>query len=317
MKRNPSRTSSRLKVVIAVAGFIGWACQLHATFSLGDAGNYAVMYEGNGGQQLQINNGPGPGGLAVNGDIGIGGTGRLQLSGPLIINGDVNFSSLTANDNGPYSGNIVLNGSINANQSSVSSDLTYLNNLSSSLGGESGTSVTIGGMTSQTIDASSGTLDANGNRVFSVTSFSSFTTGDTLIINGTANQFVVINVPDAGGINAQFDGSIKLTGGITANQVLFNILGGMALTGGQTLAFSANGNTESGTFLDPNGDISLNSVVINGHVYGGDTHDYAIVSGAEINVTPVPEPTTIIGSAMLLFPLGASLLKIGARRGMA
>ena len=69
-------------------------------FSLGDAANYAVLYEGHNGNQLQINNGPGPGGLAVTGNIGIGGTGSLGLSGPVTIDAYVNFAG-TANSTSP------------------------------------------------------------------------------------------------------------------------------------------------------------------------------------------------------------------------
>ena len=41
-------------------------------FSLGDAANYGILYEGNGGKTLAAN------GFNVAGNIGIGGTGVLQ-----------------------------------------------------------------------------------------------------------------------------------------------------------------------------------------------------------------------------------------------
>jgi hypothetical protein len=46
----------------------------HASFSLGDADNYAVLYEGTGGHNLSFNNG------TINGNIGLG-----DPSGPLTI----------------------------------------------------------------------------------------------------------------------------------------------------------------------------------------------------------------------------------------
>jgi hypothetical protein len=71
---------------------------------------------------------------------------------------------------------------------------------------------------------------------------------------------------------------------------------------GNSLTISTNGATETGTFLDPNGMISMNHSVLNGRLFGGDTHDDQIVSGANISA-PVPEPSTLV-----LAGLGASLL---------
>jgi hypothetical protein len=63
------------------------------------------------------------------------------------------------------------------------------------------------------INASSGVLDTNGNRVFTATINSNFTAGTTFTITGTASQHVVINIPSTGGHG--FDGSIVHAGGIT------------------------------------------------------------------------------------------------------
>ncbi len=146
------------------------ASAVHANgFTLEDAANYAVLFQGGGNNQLGINNGAGLDGLAaVNGNIGIDNTspnnGKLQLSGPLVLDGNVNFAGSFVqgtNDNGPYSGNITVNGVISGNHSSVHADMLYLNNLSTTLGGETGTNVTITG--NQTINASSGIVDASGD----------------------------------------------------------------------------------------------------------------------------------------------------------
>jgi hypothetical protein len=83
-----------------------------------------------------------------------------------------------------------------------------------------------------------------------------------------------------------FNGSIVLAGGITSDQVLFNITGG-------DLTINTNGATTMGTFLDPNGSISMNHSVLDGRLFGGDSHNMQIVSGANIIAPPsaVPEPT--------------------------
>jgi hypothetical protein len=264
-----------------------------AQFSLGQADNYAVLFEGAGsGNKLNVNNGPGPGGLAVNGNIGIGGAGALQLSGPLTINGNVDFAN-TVVDNGPYSGNIVVNGSISGGSSAAQLALTTINNLSTTLGAETGTglSINLNNLQSQTVNATDGTQDSGHNYVFTLSSLT-FNNGATLTINGASSQYVVINVTAN---NPQFGGTIGLTGGITSDHVLFNVTGT-----GSTLQISANGATETGTFLDPNGTVSINHSVLDGRLFGGDSHDMSVVSGGYVDAPAVPEPTPIIAGIALL-----------------
>ena len=56
-----------------------------AGFVLGDAANFAVLYEGNGGNTLNFNN------STITGNIGIGGTGKMAVSGPGTITGNIEF----------------------------------------------------------------------------------------------------------------------------------------------------------------------------------------------------------------------------------
>jgi hypothetical protein len=109
-----------------------------------------------------------------------------------------------------------------------------------------------------------------------------------LTINGSASDYVVINVTDS---NPAFNGSIVLTGGITSDQVLFNMFGGNygTHTGGPTLTISPNGQTTTGIFLDPNGSMQINHGILNGRFFGGDVANQQLVSGASI-FAPVPEP---------------------------
>src|SRR5690349_3110315 len=51
------------------------------------ASQYAVLYEGPGGHNLSISN------VTVNGSIGVGGTGKVQFSGPGTITGRLDFSA--------------------------------------------------------------------------------------------------------------------------------------------------------------------------------------------------------------------------------
>jgi hypothetical protein len=282
-------------------------------FALGDSANYAVIFQGGGNNQLNINNGPGLNGLAVNGNIGIDNTspnnGKLQLSGPLLLNSNVDFAGAYTQgtqDNGPYSGNIQVNGTISGGHANVHTDMLYLNNLSTTLGGEAGTSVALN--TGATINGASGVLDGFGNRVFTVSGINA--PNGTLTVNGDGISKVVFNISAAADGNFHFN-SVVLGGGLTSDDVLFNFFGGTAatLSGGPTLDINSNGDTLFGTFLDPYGTISDTHSVLNGRLFGGDTHNMQVVSGALINAPSVPDN----GSTVML--LGLAFVGLGCVGG--
>lgn len=304
-----TRFSSILLPTVAFIATVGAARQADASYSLGAADNYALLFEGGGtGNTLNQNQGN------INGNIGIGGTGKFAATGPGILTGNINFA---AGNTGQYSiNNTTLNGSVNYSDSEVSSALNTVNALSSTLGGEAGTSISVNlnNTQSQTINASSGTLDGSGNRMFTMTSFQ-FNNGATLNINGSASDYIVINFPVADVNNPSFGGQITLTGGITSDHLLFNFTGGSNLSGGPSLTINANGAVEDGTFLDPNGVISLNHTTLDGRLFGGDSHDMQVVSGDYVNApASVPEPSTVFAGALMLLPLGAGAIKMIKRR---
>src|SRR5882724_11618508 len=113
--------------------------QANAGFSLGDASHYAVLYEGSGTHNLQINSSP-VNGSTILGDIGLGnlsnGFPTAQFNNPAVINGNINFSS-----NISISANAVIDGTTNAHVSQVNTDLIALNSLSATLGGEAGSAL--------------------------------------------------------------------------------------------------------------------------------------------------------------------------------
>ena len=289
-------------MVVALTFFLAVTPSVNAIYNLGDGTDFAVLFEGAGNNHLAFNNG------TISGNIGMGGpsgstTAQLQLSGGAantIIDGNVLFGgavNVAGTAGVDYS--ITAGHTISGNNAIVQPALNNLNTLSTTLGGETGTSLAInianGG--NQTVSAASGTLDGSGNRVFTVSSMS-FVNGATLTINGSASDYVVLDF----GASASFGGTIKLTGGITSDHVLFNLTGGSALSGGPTLTISANGATLTGTFLDPNGTIQINHSVLDGRIFGGDTHDEMVVSGASI-YAPVPEPcaSTLAALGLLAF----------------
>jgi hypothetical protein len=268
-----------------------------AGFSLGAASNYAVLYEGNGGHQLNFSQNSG-----VTGNVGVGGTGQVGGvdANTLTIIGSLDFanSSGTCANCTPTS---VPNGP-HYNVAAVAQALSDLHQLNHNLGLESGTNVAINGGGS--VNASSGMLDATGNRVFNVTGVN-FPNG-TFTVNGGVNDFVVFNVTSS----ANFHGIIALAGGIISDHVLFNFTGGNDATrsGGPTLDVNTNGLITTGTFLDPNGTMSLVNATLNGRFFGGDSNNMQIVSGGHVNQPPstVPEPNSI--SVLLGLSLATALV---------
>lgn len=287
------------------------APQARAGFILGTASDYAVLYEGTGANTLQITN------VTINGNVGVGDGGKATDSGPSTIHGRIDFSAANTGQFSNNNAGNVITGGVHFNVFAVTSALNTINSLSQTLLGDAGTAVAING--TQTISASAGTLfTVNGQsvRVFDATSFTN-SGGQTLTINGSATDLVAINLDGLG--NIQFHGGIAFTGGITADDVLFNLGGGnyTTNTGAASLDINNNGGAAGiarGIFLDPNGAISVvHALVDQGRIFGGDTHDMQIVSGDTItsptSLPNVPEPSTLLllSSAILGLGLGSVL----------
>ena len=281
-------------------------------FTLGAFDFYGLLVN-NGASGGDINTAP------VNANIGIGNvTGAVNLHNE-VVNGrvDCTGSCTTAVAGGAITGTQPVSrggtppsgspASVNSFQPTVQSAINAALGLSMTYGAEAalGTSVSIN-TGSQTINANSGFLDPSGARLFTSSTFA-IGNGNTLTINGTASQFVVIDI--TGSSTTKLDGALTLTGGITADQVLINFLG----TSGNVQG-AANGAMLAATFLIPNQGVQLNSLTINGHLFGGAAGDnFQFVSNAFINqptLAPVPLP-----GALPLFASGLGALGLlGWRR---
>ncbi|HXI83202.1 MAG TPA: PEP-CTERM sorting domain-containing protein [Verrucomicrobiae bacterium] len=280
-----------------VCVFVFLPIRANAGFSLGDASNYAVLFEGAGNHNFTVNSSANLDPV-IQGNVGIGnlsnGTATVHLNNAVTVAGNLNFAGAISLAN---SGTGHNTGSTNANVSQVNTDLINLNALSATLGAEAGTAlaISIGNNATQTVNASSGTLDGSGNDVFTISSMS-FVAGSTLQISGSASDFVVLNY--GAGVNTHFSGAITLSGGITPDHVLINIFNGANLMAGDTLLTAANNADQFVTYLDPNGTITINSVTIHGHLFGGDSSDMQITSNGGV-VVPEPSSYALVGVGLL------------------
>jgi hypothetical protein len=295
----PMRLRRASGASVLIASLAVGAVDASAALMSPDTTQFAVLGQFSN-NQTNFNNG------TITGNVGMGSPRQFTLSncsvvGNIRFSGASNTTGLTPDPDpganpGPFtvSGGGTVSGGVATNDSVVTSAINYSNDLGQALAGEAGTaaSVTTGG----TINASAGTLGTvvavDGNplgihRVFTVSSVN-FPNG-TFSIFGAATDQVVLNVSS----NANFHGSIALSGGITSDQVVINMTGGnyTAHTGGPTLDVNTNGAITTATWLDPNGTMSASHTTIDGRFFGGDVANQQIVSGADINA-PIPEPAT-------------------------
>lgn len=250
-----------------------------AGFSLGDAANFGVLYEGGTTFSASSAN--------IIGNVGIGG-GAMQTSNTT-IDGNVDFAA--ANSDQAQFSTTNITGTVKYSQSNVSADILSLHDLSVSLGTAGGTvldNINLNGSNANyTINASQGILDLHGNQVFWIDASSfTFNNGNTITINGdAAGNSVVFNIT---GGDITFGGGIVLNG-LSADQVLFNV------ADGSNLAVSTDQAMMQGIFLDPAGTMSLENSVLNGRFYGSGGGAMHISSSTLIDPLPgsVPEPSSV------------------------
>jgi hypothetical protein len=305
------RPQRRLLSVVFVFGALGVLVppQARADFVLGAAGNYGLLFEGAGGNTLQITN------VTVNGNIGVGMSGKVNVGGPSNINGSIDLSAAnTGQFSSTNPGNFIAGG-VNFGVGAVTSGLNTVNALNVQMGGLSGKGISIGGTT--VINAGDGvlsTINGVGYRVFTVTSFNTVNSNTLTIVGDAARDNVVFNFTSS----ANFNNQVALSG-INADSVLWNFVGGSGLTGGPTLQINTNASSfpnsaAEGIFLDPNGPISVVNANVFGRVFGGDTHDFQYVSGSTLTSPGGGGPVVPVPPTFILALFGASPLGVLAWR---
>jgi hypothetical protein len=288
-----------MKHTLAVVSAVSIVCGVstaradNISTTLGTAGpsDWAILSIGDNNVTL---NGPTPGTV---GNVGIGTGGSLSLNGSAgpAITGNVTFAgseNFSGSAGGTPAGQVV--GIVSANQSSVTTAGTTALSAAAAFG--SGTGLWVPTATYSSVNGNLTITGTAGINVIDIgTGGINLGNGQELILNGPAGSQFVINVPSIT-LNS---GLIALTGGLTENDVVYNVTGT-----GNSVHTAGGLNNESvidGIVLDANGAIQMSPGQVNGEVIAG--AGIQIVSGGNVNgnTSTVPDG----GSSLLL--LSASL----------
>ncbi len=226
-------------------------------FDLGDAANYGIITFSSGTFK-------GSSSAIIHGDVGLGaycGTVSVKLYSER-IDGD-----LVTTGTSPRSTGGTVTGHVTGYSSSLSGDISALQSLSATLAGEPATTLSLS--SGMVIDATAGVLDNQGNYVFNITRWA-----NNITIKGDGSHNVVLNISSK--VVPVLE-NVSLTGGLTANQVLFNDQDDDTITGVNNTTFNA-------TFLAPNATFEVTGVTVNGHLFGGANGDtFGFTAGATLN----------------------------------
>lgn len=269
---------------------------------LGAAADFAVLYDGTGGHNLSISND------TISGNVGVGGTGQVQFSGPGTIDGAMDFSA--ANSSQFHNTNVSNAGptSVNYSGSAVTTALSDIASLSSAITGGTNVTFTNAG---ETINENTGvleTIDGVNVRVFNVTAYSANNASVLNIVGDGSGAPVVFNFGFSSNVN--LGGSVVFSGtGLTSgDQLLWNFK-----TTGKNISLTNNAETFRGDILATADAISLDNTNLYGRVFGGGSSDMQIVSGANV-YEPAPVPTVPEPGSWALMILGFGGVGAALRR---
>ena len=286
------RTSFRSALVV-VAFILANCLQANADYisdNLGTAGpsNFAVLTL-TGATDIALN---GPG--TTMGNVGISSGGGLKLDSSngnpsVAIIGNLYLgNTATVTHPAQVQGNIYTNQNAFLAQPNI--DARNASTAFAALTATAGTPNLINGNT--TINGGPGVTVANVSDI-------NLGNGQSLTLNGPAGSQFIINSPKMT-LNS---GKINLTGGVTPNDVVFNLTG----SGLQTSGGLNNESVINGIVLDPNGDVGMAPGQINGELIAGGNSVHLV--SANVNtppVTSVPGPESMI--LALLGGLGMPVL---------
>ncbi|HEY2546872.1 MAG TPA: putative Ig domain-containing protein [Candidatus Acidoferrum sp.] len=277
-------------------GAVGLQSGVSSAAYLGAAGNYGVLYMvGSGTHNLQITNVTLGANIGVGSAVGGNGVGNVNFNGPGIITGRLDFAPGQTNRFNNNNGSNVGPASVNTNVAAVASAISTVTSLSSSLGGLTGTNITIHG--TQTINESSGTLQIVNGVTYSVFTVVSYSENDGSLVtingDGSGNPVVLNFGANTGNIN--LGGDVALGGnGLNDDKVIWNFS-----SSNQNLQLNNNASSFPsvafhGIILAPNDGIHLVNANLSGRIFGGDNQDMQLVSGLTLHA-PILNTATVSG----------------------
>ncbi|HLZ73849.1 PEPxxWA-CTERM sorting domain-containing protein [Phenylobacterium sp.] len=293
-------------LAVTLGGGLATSATAATELPLGAAANFTVLYTGTGGHNLSISND------IITGAIGVGGTGKVQFSGPGTIGGALDFSAANSGQYHNTNASNVGPTSVNYSDAAVATALTDIGALSTALTGGNNIAFTNAG---ETINESAGkaeTVDGVSVRVFNVTSYSANDNSVLDIVGDGSGAPVVFDFSFNSNVN--LGGTVKFTGtGLTnGDQVLWNFK-----SSGKQVSLNNNKQTFIGAIVAMADTIQMDSVNLQGRVYGGGSGDLHIVSGANVFYPEygagggVPEPASW---ALMILGFGSVGQRLRSRR---
>ena len=290
---------SRRLTAVAILLIICGSSALADTFGLGTAGpgNWGILETGSG-STVSMTNGTGitvnSGASASQANLGITSGSKLNQSGTVVVQGT--YYKFSTNADSTTSGFTAVRGVNTTSTGTITTAAMQASAASSNLAGLT-PNQTLGTIsTSTTISAT-----VPGRNVINVTGIT-LGNGTTLTLSGSATQSFVINV--TGTSNVTFD-NISLTGGLTAANLIFNVLHG------DTVTDNSPGRV-NGIIMDIGGSVSLTSNdTLNGEIISGNNISLSNNSDVEV-VQTVPEAST--AAYFTLGPLSLAAVMLLHRR---
>ena len=270
VRRGKAGLSLAVAAVISVGAPIpAWADYIGT--ELGGAADFGVLDTSTNGNISMAN--AASAGFVI-GNVGVSGTSPgnfsdsgVNITGSLDLGGSqkVTLSGAT------------ISGGINLSQGSVlSADASLAALASTTFAGLTATQTISGGAVTGTR-----TITAANQGGLNVIDLSAINlgNGDTLTLKGSAGTEFILN--DSGGLTLN-SANIVLTGGLTKNDVVYNVTGGSVATSGGL----NNESTLKGIILAENTSVSISPGAVTGEIIGGENIN--IASGGSVSGAPGP-----------------------------